>query len=112
MTISAPQWEALLLAVLMIAMTLLLGLWIVRRVSVWAQNFSANTTERLEQLVRYCEDILNGHPLTLPSKELDDAISSVLRALRKMLSQQKLITDEIARQFAALHDGCRSDSCD
>lgn len=87
--------SSVMFALVVIVTAFLLGLITIRRVSQWAKIFSASTTDRLDQLVAYCQSILAGRePPVLPETHHDE-ISSVLAALGKMLSQQKEITDAL-----------------
>lgn len=93
--LSQPYLSFVLFALAVITIAFLLGLLTIQRVSQWAKVFSASTTDRLDQLVAYCQSILaGGSPPVLPQTHHDE-ISSVLAALGKMLSQQKEITDAL-----------------
>lgn len=93
--LSQSYLSSVMFALAVITIAFLLGLLTIQRVSQWAKVFSASTTDRLDQLVSYCQSILAGRsPPVLPHTHHDE-ISSVLAALGKMLSQQKQITDAL-----------------
>lgn len=86
---------ALATGLLVVAMAFLLGLFTLQRVAAWAQAFSVSTTERLEQLVLYCRQVLAGEPAPAAPAGPADEISQVVDTLSLMLRQQKKITDEL-----------------
>jgi diguanylate cyclase (GGDEF)-like protein/PAS domain S-box-containing protein len=79
----------------LLAMTFLLSHWILLRVRSWAQDFAANTTDRLDQLVKYCHGILAGQMVSPAQQQHHDEISQVFKTLGQMLAQQKEVTDEL-----------------
>lgn len=93
--LAQAQWDKLLIVLVLLMLTFALGAWIVRRVDAWARMFAANTTERLDQLVQSCQDILVGRTLTASAQDHDDEIASVFNNLSKMLAQQKALTDKL-----------------
>ncbi|MEI7784977.1 MAG: EAL domain-containing protein [Betaproteobacteria bacterium] len=93
--LAQPLWDILLVLLALLAMTLLLSRWILLRVRFWTQGFAANTTERLDQLVLYCQNILAGQLVSPVQQEHEDEISQVFKTLGQMLVQQKEVTDEL-----------------
>lgn len=93
--LAQTQWDNLLFVLVLLMLTFALGFWIIRRVNAWTRAFAANTTERLDQLVQSCQDILVGRALTASVQDYDDEISSVFTNLGEMLAQQKTLTDEL-----------------
>lgn len=93
--LAQAQWDKLLFVLVLLMLTFALGDWIVRRINEWAREFAANTTERLDQLVQSCQDILVGRTLNASAQDYDDEIASVFTNLGKMLAQQKVLTDEL-----------------
>ena len=93
--LAQAQWDSLLFVLVLLMLTSALGAWIVRRVDAWTRVFAANTTERLDQLVQSCQDILVGRTLTVSEQDYDDEIASVFTNLGKMLAQQKALTDQL-----------------
>lgn len=85
----------LALGLLVLTLAFLLGMYTLRRVTRWAQDFSASTTERLEQLVRYSRSVLSGESGLPALVGPSDEISQVVDTLSTMLRQQKTITDEL-----------------
>ncbi len=93
--LAQTQWDHLLFVLVLVMLTFALGDRIVRRVNAWARVFAANTTERLDQLVQSCQDILVGRAVTASGQDYDDEIASVFADLGKILAQQKTLTDEL-----------------
>lgn len=74
---------------------LLLGILMIRRVKAWAVRFAMTITQRLDQLVVQCQNILAGQRLELVEPGPDDELSQVTQALNTMLMQQKKFTDDL-----------------
>lgn len=93
--LAQPIWDTLLVLLALLLMTFLLSHWILLRVRSWAQDFAANTTDRLDQLVKYCHSILAGQMVSPVQQQHHDEISQVFKTLGQMLAQQKEVTDEL-----------------
>lgn len=81
-----------------LAITLLIGLLgalLQRRIQRWAREFASRTTSRLDELVTYCREILEGRPVTMRPHPRDDEIADVFRALDDMLRRQQHVTEEL-----------------
>ena len=90
-----PVLRWLGIALVVLAVVFLMGAFTLRRVADWAQAFSAGTTERLDQLVRYCQSVVAGQPAPKPRLEGPrDEIAQVVETLGALLLQQKQVSDE------------------
>jgi len=81
-----------------LALTLLiafLGTLLHRRIKRWTRDFAARTTGRLDELVSYCREILEGRPVKLSEQAGSDEIAEVFRALDDMLRRQQQVTEEL-----------------
>lgn len=92
---SEPMLPFLALALPVFLLAFLAGYWILSRISAWARQFSGATTERLDQLVIYCQKVLAGEATAPVPEGPRDEIAQVAETLSTMLRQQKQITDEL-----------------
>ena len=83
------------LTLVIATVTGLLGLLLNRQLKSWAQGFALGTTQRLEELVGYCREIVAGRPVTLQAYGLNDEISDVFQALDTMLRHQRRDTEAL-----------------
>ena len=93
--LTQPLWDTLLVLLALLAMAFLLSHWILLRVKYWTQDFATNTSDRLDQLVLYCQNILAGQFVKPVQQQHQDEISQVFKTLGQMLVQQKEVTDEL-----------------
>ncbi len=90
-----PVTDALLIIAGVVLTAFMLGLWNIRRVVAWADQFSASTTQRLDQLLVNCQKLLAGEPVSQLDESEPDELSEVNRALATMLRQQRKAADEM-----------------
>ncbi len=81
------------IGVLLVA--LLLGVLMIQRVKSWVHRFAATITQRLDRLLRECQQILAGERLAEVEPGPQDELSQVTQALNAMLVQQKRFTDDL-----------------
>ena len=93
--IGKPVYASAAVTLTGLAIALVLGLWMIRRVNAWARRFAATTTQRLDRLLVECQKILAGEvPDTVEAKP-DDELSKVTEALNAMMLNQRRFTDEL-----------------
>ncbi len=79
----------------LIALIVLAALLTIRRVQVWAVDFSRATMSRLDGLVMTCTEILSGKH-TIPKRDdQHDEISAVVTLLRKIMTEEKHNIDQL-----------------
>ncbi|MBU3737823.1 MAG: EAL domain-containing protein [Rhodoferax sp.] len=84
-------------ALLVSGVMTLLGFLLLRRVQRWSGQFAASTTDRLDQLVTYCRDVLDGRRIEAELDNTQDEISAVFQTLRQMLNRQREVTQDLRR---------------
>ncbi len=86
---------SLIVGSMVLVLVFLVGLWTLGRVAQWARQFSAGTTERLDQLVAYCQQVVDGQSVPPVPAGPQDEITQVVQTLSAMLRQQKQTSDEL-----------------
>ena len=88
-------YPSLLLIVAAFVLALVMGLWTIRRLRSWVEEFSTTTNQRLDRLLIECQKILAGERLEAVRPGPEDELSQVTAALNAMLVKQKQFTDEL-----------------
>lgn len=81
-----------------IALTTLLGTFLLRQTELWLGTFAGRLTLQLDQLVIYARDIFAGRPAEIHSEaEQSDEIGTIVRTLESLLADQVVAQERLKK---------------
>lgn len=93
--VTMPVWQRLLVAMLAVALTLVSGGWLYRRLGRWAETFAKDLTDRLDALVRVTSKLaLEGHAQVVHDN-VGDEITAVFDAVQAIVLRQRAISQKL-----------------
>ena len=82
----------------LLALTVLLALFFVRKTQHWLRDFATHLTQQLDQLVSFARDIFAGRPMAFPDDaRRSDEIETVVKTLESLLADQALAQKQLRK---------------
>ena len=93
--VTLPMWQRLLVAFLAVALTLVSGAWLYRRLGSWADGFAKDLTDRLDALVQVTSQLATNGVAPEFHDDAGDEITAVFDAVQAIVLRQRAIGQKL-----------------